>query len=164
MYLGDCISCSSQSTPENHTKLNCLKICSGSVFGIKTRLLNHWTVRFSCCIGIICSLQSPCTPQHIACTPTAHVQLTGSHSWDTWMLQSEVHWEPDKEGKVDLAHLKSLLNQCWTRECSSVSHMPPCVIQSADYLFCFRNESFSNQQAIIWIGMRWIPAADFSNL
>lgn len=147
---------------------SCPHIYSGSVFGMNnlfTEALDSQVqlLRWQrLCPGEL--LHSPPHCMYIIHPMYGTQHFTSSNSWDSRILQSEDHWEADKEKEVDFVHLKSLLNQCWTRECSSVSHMPPCGFQRADFLFCFRNESFSNQQAIIWIGTWWIPAADFTNL
>lgn len=62
--------------------------------------------------------------------------LTSSNGWDCQTLQSELYWEAGKEEEADFSHLKSLLNQHWIHKCSSISYMPPCGFQRANFLFC----------------------------
>lgn len=91
----------------------CMQICAGSVFGINN-LLTEAPDRFSCCTGIVRTLQSSHIPHHIACmshTTCTAQHFTSSNGQDSQMLQSEVHWEADKEEEVDYSCLKSLLNQ-----------------------------------------------------
>lgn len=117
---------------------SCWQIYSGSVFGMNNLFtespyshvqLLHW---LRTCPGE--SLHSPPHCMYITLHVYGTQPFTSSNAFDSQMLQSEVHWEAGKDEEVESACLKSLLNQCWTRECSSVSHVPPCGFQRADFL------------------------------
>lgn len=105
-----------------------------------------------------------CSAELLYCPPccthiTNHTynaqHLTSCNGWDCQTLQSELYWEAGKEGEVDFSHLKSLLNQHWIHKCSSISYASMWLSKSR-FSFLFRNESFGNQQPIIWICTWWI--------